>query len=497
MFGESEVDRGPQAYLSATSGSSPYITKLMLEMSLEPGQQPGYELCKQIYSTHPLGHKMAAHPVTLALSQEREILIESGPEEMLTKAFKKEWDRLGGDGGNRLVHNIMTLARVYGIATLAVGLIQKNGTPYPADKPLDLAKIGDSDRLFFNILDPLNTAGSLVLNQDAESPDFMKPVMVQTGSIRYHPSRTVVVMNEQPIWIQWTDSAFGFVGRSVYQRALYPMKSYLQSMISDNAVQEKLMTLIYKMVSPGSVVDRIGEWFGFKKRASIKYAKAGNVVSIGKDEDVASIDLQHVKEAGEYSRKNILDNIATAASMPAILLNQETLAEGFGEGTEDAKIIARYIGTLRQEMDPVYRFLDPLVMALAWNEDFYRSVQKALPDVYGKVPYETAFMEWKNGFSYKWPNLLEEPDSEKAKKSDIKLKSVTAVLETLLPVLDPENKARLIEWAQEQISGDEFLFDGTLDLDTEALATYVPPSPVFGNEEEKEPRAPEPFGYRS
>ncbi|WP_245168482.1 hypothetical protein [Enterobacter roggenkampii] len=40
--------------------------------------------------------------------------------------------------------------------------------------------------------------------------------------------------------------------------------------------------------------------------------------------------------------------MAAAADMPAIILNSETFAQGFGEGTEDARAVAVYIDNIRE-----------------------------------------------------------------------------------------------------------------------------------------------------
>ena len=47
--------------------------------------------------------------------------------------------------------------------------------------------------------------------------------------------------------------------------------------------------------------------------------------------------MQNVYAAGTYSRTNIIKDIASAAEMPAKLLDNETLVAGFGEGTEDCQ----------------------------------------------------------------------------------------------------------------------------------------------------------------
>ena len=86
------------------------------------------------------------------------------------------------------------------------------------------------------------------------------------------------------------------------------------------------------------------------------------------------------------ARKNILENIALSSDMPAKLLNNETFAEGFGEGTEDAKVVAQYIDRIRTKMQPLYDFFDRIVMYRAWNPDFYKTMKKAWRNAWLGLP---------------------------------------------------------------------------------------------------------------
>jgi len=482
-FGVNEDQSGQAVASMSGSGLPSDLMQILMIDSLDPGAPPSYEDCKTIYSYHPLGEKMCSEPISLAQSQEREISIAVGPEADLKKAFNAEWKKIGKVGADSIIHYLMTLSRVYGVATLIAGVPE-----IPTNKPLDDNDI-QSDDLYFNVLDPLNTAGSLILNQDPNAPDFLKPTLVMSGDHIYHASRTVIQINEKPIWLEWSNSAFGFIGRSVFQRALYPLKSYIQSMITDQAIMEKAMLLVAKMKAPGSPIDqRVREFFGFKRQA-IKGAKTGNVVSIGIDEDIASIDLKNLRDAAEFARNNILKNIATAASMPASIINMETLAEGFGEGTEDAKNIARYVDRLRITMNPAYLFMSDIVMRRAWSKPFYETIQRKYPEYQG-VSYKSAFLEWKNSFEAVWPNLLVEPDSEKAKSSDVKLKAAIGIFEVIAPTLDPANKARAVMWLADTANAEKDMFSTPLDLDEEAIASYEPPTGI------KEPEEPEPESYR-
>ena len=451
-------------------------TNLLSILSAEdivPGVPASYELCKLLYLYHPLGAKIVEGPVKLAQSQRREISVPAGPESRLIPAFWQEWQTIGGRNVNgsdvsadTIIRNTVVTSKIYGIASLVVGERGKDSTA----SPIDFDTLANAD-LYFNVLDPLNTSGSLVLDQDPNSPDFQKARSVQVGGKVYHPSRTVILMNEQPIYIAFTPSAFGFVGRSAYQRALYPLKTFLQTMITDQYVAIKIGLMIAKQKAPGSIVNNtIMNMFGWK-RQQLQGGNTGNVLSIGIEEEIESLNFQNLEGPAAMVRNNALKNIAMAAGQPSKLLEMEEMIGGMAEGTEDAKQIAHYIDGVRVEMDPAYRWMDRLVMRRAWNEEFYATVQKEYPEYKG-VPYKTAVVQWMNSFGAKWPNLLEEPDSEKMKAEEIRFKSAVALVEVLSPLMDPANKAALVEWAADEVNARKELFSSKLDIDANALKKF-------------------------
>jgi hypothetical protein len=470
MNESSGVNSSMQAMVSITGSTQPSaLMDLLMADDIAPGTDVGYAVAKTIYISHPLGAKMAESPLNMALSQDREITIDEGPEEELKAAFDKEWRRQGIVGADVIIHNTMKTSRIYGIGSLIVGCRGK-----PTDVPLsdDDLMYGD---LYYNVMDPLNSAGSLVMNQDPNAPDYQKPNSLRVGNVTYHPANSVIMLNEQPIYISWTNSAFGFVGRSVYQRALFPLKSFVQTMITDDMIAVKAGALVYKTESPGSVVDRLTQAFYRAKASLIKLARVGNIVTIGEKEAIESIDLKNLHEPFHLARENILKNIATAANMPASMLNQETLAEGFGEGSEDAKQIARYIDRIRIEMAPLYVFFDDIVQRRAWTPEFYETLAAKYKDV-AKMDYETAFYTWRNSFEAKWPNLLVEPDSERAKVDEAVMTATVGLLEVILPSMDAVNKATAIVWAADVMNGRKLLISTPLMLDEQLIAEYEPPT---------------------
>jgi hypothetical protein len=180
------------------SNAGSALLSLLTAEDLVPGAPVSYQTAKTIYLYHPLGAKMAETPIRLAQSQRRKLSVTE-PEPRLLARFNEVWDSLGGIdsasmpiSADDLIANVKIQSRIYGIATIFVGERGKS-----LDGPLDLDKLADAD-LFFNVADPLNTAGSLVLDQDPTSPNFQRPVKVTVGGKAIHPSRCIVVMNERP-----------------------------------------------------------------------------------------------------------------------------------------------------------------------------------------------------------------------------------------------------------------------------------------------------------
>lgn len=450
----------------AISGASlgTQLQQLLMADDIVPGADASYQVCKTIYLYHPMGGKMVDTPISLAQSQPRTLSIPDGPEDMVRDQFLREWENLRAD---QHIATAMSLARTYGIGTLALGAVN-----VPVNEPIDFAQLARQE-IFISTFDPLNTAGSLVLNQDPMSPDFQKVSSVAVAGQAWHRSRVVVVMNERPIYIAYTGSAFGYVGRSVFQRALYPLKSFISTMVTDDMVARKAGLLIAKMKPAGSVVDRIMQRMFAIKRQMLKDGETDNVLGITPDESIESLNLQNIDGAGKFARDNIITNIALAADMPAKLLNEETFAEGFGEGTEDAAKIVRYVKSVREAMAPLYAFMDRVVQHRAWNRDFFAAVQAKFPEEYGRMSYEQAFTRWQNSFTATWPSLVEEPESEKVKVAETKLKAIIDLLTALMQTLDPENQARLIEWAAANFNTLREMFTEPLELDYEAIRDHA------------------------
>jgi hypothetical protein len=436
------------------------LENLLMAEDIIPGDEPSYQLCKIIWLWHPLGKKMVESPIIHAQSQAREISIPGSPEDKVRDQFNKTWEDIRA---NEIIYNAASLARAYGVGSVAAVAEDMDYS-----KPLTPEQIVGSD-IRFSIFDPLNTAGSLVLNQNPLAVDFMKPNAIRVSSVNFHRSRTVTLLHEQPVYIAYTIAAFGFVGRSVFQRALYPLKSFVQTMITDDLVTKKAGVFVARLGTAGAIIDNIMQTMAGLKRMFIKVATIGNVISVGKDEFIETLNMQNLDAAFGMARRDILENIAAAADMPAKLLLQESFAEGFGEGAEDAKAVAAYIDGIRVWLRPLYAFFDRIVMYKAWTPEFYQTIQQQFPDEWGKVPYEQAFFAWANAFTAKWPSLLTEPESEQVVTDNVKIQALLAFLELFMQLPDPENLGHVMQWVQDNINQNRMMFQTPLQLNIESI----------------------------
>jgi len=430
-----------------------------------PGDAPSYQACKAIYTLHPFGAKIAESPVKVAQSQDREITISvaSGIEDELVERFQDKWDEIDASG---VLLNLKAQARVYGLTSIGMGERGKN-----PGEPVDLRRLWEAD-IFFNVFDPLNTSG-LIVDQNPNSPNFQKHGDLHVNGTRWHRSRTCTVLNESSIYLAWTSSAFAYAGRSSYQRSFYPLKSFLNTMVVDDMVARKAGLVVAKMDQPSSFVDRIMLAMAAVKRFFLKAGRTNEVLGISTTESIEAIDLTNVDAALNASRNNIIKNIATGADMPAKLLTQESFVDGFGEGTQDAYEIASYIDRFRIEMKPEYSWMDIVVQHLAWNPEWYETIQRRFPEDYGSVPYEQAFYSWRNSFRAKWPSLIKEEPSEAATIDDTRLKAAIATVQVLAPLLGvaPEEMVKVIQWFCSVVNVNELLFEGEkLVFDLDALA---------------------------
>jgi len=450
------MSNGDIEYGGLANGSP--LWNIMQAQNIEPGSTPSYELCKLIYVSHPLGKRIIDAPIARAMYKRREIIVAEAPECVIER-YNDVWDRMQSD---YYIADCERLARIYGIASLAI-MPQDDRKTTDEITPEELW----SGKIKFNSLDPLNTAGSLVGILDPNDPDFLKYSHIAVAGVPYHRSRAHIQLHENPVYLDYTVSAWGYVGRSCFNRALYPLQSFIQSMIADNLMMIKSGVIVAKIDQPGSILSRTMQSAQNLRLNILKQAQTGNTISVKPDEAIESLDLNNLTYAEQ--RKNILENIALSLDMPASFLTNDSLAQGFGEGEEDAKLINSYIDSVRLEMKPIYDWMDNIVQYVAWSPDYFLTLQQRFPE-YAKTSYNEWFHQCRRSFKAIWPEALEPTKKERSDHQKNQYESVIAVYQALAPECRAENKARLIDWVIGNLNECADLFPNDLDLDTSIIA---------------------------
>jgi len=459
--------------ISTAAGLTTGLMDILNAEEIVPGSIPGYSTCKLLWTTHVLGGKIVEKAVALAIGEPRKINVPGALEEVLVKAFTDEHERLGVDNH---VRDVMHLSRAYGAGAVAFGL-----PDVPTDKPIDLFSLASRPDLYFNTYDPLNLSGSIVTNQNPNAPDFQKPNQDITAAGQpYHSSRTRTVFHGTPVYLDYQSSSFSFSGRSIFLRALYPMKSYINTMIQNDMVASKAGLLIEKVQQNGSIVSNLMDKATGRKRNLLKEGGNNQVLSIGQNDAIESLNLQNIDGALTMARDNIIADIAAATDVPAILIKDESFAKGLASGDQDMMAVVQTISAIRTQTNPLYEFFDKITMHRAWNPEFFAALQNAYPEELEGKDYKTWFFETCDLFASEWPDLIKEEESVKTERNAKKLDAATKVVEKIAPILDPENKASLVAWFCETVNDMPELFSAMLVIDQEKLASYEPPQPEVG-----------------
>lgn len=453
------------------------LSRLLESDEIQPGTDVGYELCKLLWMYHPLGGKLVEKPITMAMCKPRSYNVETDPDERVVRQFIDVWERLDV---SEKIKNFFFISRAYGAAAIGIGTDNT-----PCKEPLPTFGLREDD-VYINVWDPLNAAGSMVTNQDPNNRYFQQAKgTIKISGKNWHPSRTMKIFNGTPIYLEYQNSAFGFTGRSVFQRVLFPLKSYVGTMITNDLVSQKAGVLVAKLTQNKSVASGLMAMASKSKREMVKSSSAGGVLSIGLQDSIESLNLQNIDGALNAARDNIISDIASGSDVPAILIKEEAFSNGFGEGKEDSKAISQYIDGVRQHIEPVIRFFEQMVRYIAWSEEFYLSLKSDYPDII-TGDYMKTFRTWEREFTAEWQELVEE-SPDKRRESDSKVVQQAAGLFAMLaPQLDPENRAMTAEWLASIANATETYGESPLIIDKEALSQYQPPQQDLQHGEETE-----------
>lgn len=450
------------AYYSTDQGADIAAWQEILD-----AQTLDHNTARQIQMSHPLASRLCRYGISMAISTGFKYHFPNAPQEAIDRFVKAQNDF---SVDNKIVQLHM-LKKVYGVASLVVGQIGKDTIT-----PLDYRALseGSDNKLFFNVLEPLITAGSLVGSLDPNSSKFLNPTIVTANGRRYHSSRCFVAQNEeeQAEWLEYQSTGYGFLARSVFYRSFPLLKQYLRLKIAEVKLATKLAVLVIKTENTGNVLDRFMEKINIIKKAKVTNANVFEDLIIGREDDVKSMDLKDAQGMLEELRKNCLIDIATSAgNMPASLLRNESLAAGSGDGTHDKEKEDLYFIETQKSMKESYAFVDDIVMRAVWTRGFVEWLKATQPR-YAKYSYEFLIQYWSQGYVREFlPPFAESPLElmQQAEKKQGLMNSLVGALGQLamLPI-GPQNKSAVADWLANNLN-DMQILPNDLELDIDEI----------------------------
>ncbi|MBI0083573.1 MULTISPECIES: anti-CBASS protein Acb1 family protein [Commensalibacter] len=443
-----------------------------------------YGLCKSIYMYHPLGKRIIDLPIDLSIGQERIISVkhETKSDELIEQ-FIKVWN---GYGFKNIIRRLATMSRLCGISAL---FLKVDG--YNDHEPLPVNTNWADLKITPIVYDAMNIAGSASNNQDLMSENFLKVEDVLRSGMALAKDRSFILSNGDPLYNEFSTSAFGFTGRSVYQNCIHLLKAWLYVNNADAMVAKKCGLIIAKENDVGTATELTSRSLGIK-RELLRAGSTNDVLSVGASTTIESLNLQNIDGSLDMARNHILEDIANASDIPTIILGQQRFTQGFGEGSEDTKHVGRFIESIREWERGAYQFIDNFVMRMAWNFDYLKALNKENGDIFKSKndeeitieQYWQVFYSLKQSFSYSFPSFLTESESQIAEGDQKKLEMIVDVYDRVFPKVEADMQATLTNWLIDSVNNLRSLNKIKLNVDEDDLRQSIVDNYLYKESEE-------------
>lgn len=424
-----------------------------------------HDIAKLIYKSHPLANRLCRYPISMAISRGFEFKIPNAPQEAIDE-FTNGLNEFQLD--TRIVQ-LHTLKKVFGVSSVIAGQSGRDTGDY---LDFDLMANSDKNDIYFNVLEPLITAGSIVSSLDPNSGKFLNPTRVSAQGKYYHSSRCRVTQNEeeQADWLDYEATGFGFLARSAFYRAFPLLQIFLLIKLAEIKLTHKLGVLVIHHENPGNAITQQMEGVNLLKRAMIKMADVNNDILMGREDAVEAINLTNAQEVLTTLRDACLTDIATAAgNMPASLLRNESLAQGNGDGTHDKEKEDLYFVETQKSLAATYKWADEIVQRAVWTREFVARVQENHSELQGKS-YGYIIRLWQSGYERVFNPPSVPSEQEKAQTATTIVKAMADFVAAINSAakLGQENSSRVAMWMANNIN-DLKLLPNDLELDPDDI----------------------------
>jgi hypothetical protein len=419
-----------------------------------------YDNCKTILNYHPLAPAITRKPFTDAFARGFEY---SFPDNNIVPEAKERFEKMA-EKATEWVIDTYRLALGYGLSGLSLVIDGEN----PA-APIDTGWISSQlENLFsFNSLDPLPIAGSVVTDLDPNSPKFLKSFAFRVRGQSYHFSRCQVVVNpvESKDYLKYRSENYGFNPPSIFVRALPALQQYLRLRIAENFLGSKVASIVINQDVKSSVYDKITEVISKIKRSKVDDLTNGQVITIGLDDKISSLDLANAHQVMAYLHESNMNDLASSTGWQASYLKHAMLSTGFADGSNDAAQIDKMLFGVQGFTKKTFQWIDDILFYCAWTDSFIDSIAQQYPDIYRGYSRNQIRNMWRTGYERIYNPPTAEPAKDKSESQKTQLDIINGVATLLQQV---SGQPALFDFVQNAINTANIL-DAEIEIDSSEL----------------------------
>lgn len=336
IFRNNNLSSEPKTAITKTSNNGDLESDMFRSLS--------YKDCQNLYSYIPLAKRIINLPVKIAINNmnikwgsEGEYKDEEGLKDIDINYVKT------------LCTDYISKVRLYGYSVL----LPLVGPEDNASKPLMKSEIYDKE-IRYNILDPLNMTVTIDNNPASYNFKRITSMRVNNGPL-IHSNRALALNNRlNNLYLQYNNASYNYVGLSELQ-SCYCLMNVIATAIT--SMERQLMHSSLMVVEEEKGSTNVNTQSMTAQADLLSQVKQDSVVLLRN-----GLKLNQFQLSNFDTITNSIDSINKLISMttdiPSVLFTDESLGNGFSEGSSDGQIVEMYLTDIRNSLIiPTMKFI--------------------------------------------------------------------------------------------------------------------------------------------
>lgn len=336
LFRNNNLSSEPKTAITKTSKNGDLESDMFRSLS--------YKDCQNLYSYIPLAKRIVNLPIKIAINN---MNIKWGSED----EYKDEEGLKDIDINyiKTLCTDYISKVRLYGYSVL----LPLVGPEDDVSKPLMKSEIYDKE-IRYNILDPLNMTVTIDNNPASYNFKRITSMRVNNGPL-IHSNRALALNNRlNNLYLQYNNASYNYVGLSELQIS-YPLINLLATSIT--SMERQLIHSSLMVVEEEKGSTNVNTQAMTTQADLLSQVKQDSVVLLRNGLKLNQFQLSNFDSIGNTIDK-INNLISLSVDIPSALFCDESLSNGFGDGSNESQIVEMYLTDIRNSLIvPTMKFL--------------------------------------------------------------------------------------------------------------------------------------------